>query len=107
MKIKDAAAVRRSLVDSLQELLEEQGMEMGEVHSGTLLGADLGLASVDAIHLLIALEDRLERPLSFDELATEDDEYRTDISFGELWAFVCQKVGVAPPDPEPSTRQVS
>jgi acyl carrier protein len=79
--------------ESLQQLLSEQGRELGEIGPQTTLTADLGLDSTDKIHLLITLEDKLEVPLHFDELATdENDEIREDLTLGELNEFLESKV---------------
>ena len=79
--------------DSLKQVLEEQGQELGEVSRETSLSADLGLASIDMIHLLITLEDKLEMPIQFDELATgPDDEFRQDLTLGDLNDFIHAKI---------------
>jgi hypothetical protein len=76
------------------ELLAERGEEPGPLSGETKINADLGISSVEAIHLMILLEDRVGTPLSFQELAVRDGEYVDDLTLGELRAFVCRTLGV-------------
>ena len=85
------------ITDVVTELLAERDEEPGPITAVTRLTADLGLTSVEAIHLMIMLEDRVGAPLSFQELAVRDGEYVEDLPLGELRTFVCRSVGV--PDP--------
>lgn len=87
--------VWKDIVDVVTELLAERGEEPAELSPGTKISAQLGLSSVDAIHVMIMLEDRLDLPLNFQELAVRDGEYVEDLTLGELRAFVCTSAGVA------------
>lgn len=93
MKTPTRADVWTAIVDVLAALLEEQGSEPGAVTPATMLNADLGISSVDAIHMMIMLEDRLETPLNFEALAVRDGEYVQDLALAELFDFVAQSVG--------------
>jgi acyl carrier protein len=73
---------------AVTELLAERGEEITAPRPDTTLGADLGISSVDVIHLMIMLEDQLGFPLSFQELAVRDGEYADDLTLGEIAAFV-------------------
>jgi acyl carrier protein len=86
------------LVDSVSELMENQGQLPGPITPESALSRDLGVSSVDTVHLFLALEDRLEQPLEFEKLALNNGEYRTDLTVGELWEFVaaaCQSPGTS------------
>ena len=84
-----AARIWTDIHDTLQQLLEEQGQELGEISRQSALSADLGLASIDMIHLLITLEDKLEMQLQFDELATgPEGQFRDDLTLGDLNDFI-------------------
>lgn len=76
------------------ELLAERGEEPGTLTDSTKINADLGIASVEAIHVMITLEDRLGHSLSFQDLAVRDGEYVDDLTLGELRAFVCRALNV-------------
>lgn len=82
----------RHIGDAVTELLQERGEEPGPLSDELRLGRDLGISSVEAIHLLILLEDRLATPLSFQELAVRDGEYVDDLSLGELRRFIARTV---------------
>lgn len=84
-----------ALVATVTDLLEEQGSEPGEITPQTMLNADLGISSVEAIHLMIMLEDRLSTPLSFEKLAVRDGEYVEDLSAAELHGFLADTLGLA------------
>lgn len=95
MEVKTRQDCWKIVVEALMELLEEMGEEPGEIEPTTMLNANLGISSVDAIHLMILLEDRLEKPLSFEKLAVRDGEYVQDLSAGELSKFVGDSLGLS------------
>ena len=76
------------------EVLAERGEEGVPLGATTTLGGGLGISSVEAIHLMITLEDRVGAPLSFQELAVRDGEYARDLALGELHEFVCRTLGL-------------
>ena len=76
-------------------VLEEQGAEAGELTPATMLNADLGLSSVEAIHLVIMLEDRVGVPLNFEKLAVRDGEYVDDLALAELLDFTVASLNLA------------
>lgn len=82
------------IVETVTALLEDNGEEPGEITPATMLNADLGISSVDAIHMMILLEDRLGTPLSFEKLAVRDGEYVEDLAMAELWDFIADSVGL-------------
>jgi acyl carrier protein len=84
------------IVDSVSELLENQDQLSEPITRESALSRDLGVSSVDTVHLFLALEDRLEQPLEFEKLALNNGEYRTDLTVGELFEFVaagCESSG--------------
>jgi acyl carrier protein len=94
LKLRTRQECWNIIIEALTELLEEVGEEPGEIQPTTMLNANLGISSVDAIHLMILLEDRLEKPLSFEKLAVRDGEYVQDLSVGELLKFVGDSLGL-------------
>jgi len=94
MKIASRNDCWAVIVEALTALLEEQGNEPGEITPATMLNADLGISSVDAIHMMIMLEDRLNAPLSFEKLAVRDGEYVEDLSVAELHDFIAESLGI-------------
>lgn len=83
------------IVDVITQLLADRGEEPAGLAAGTKVSAELGLSSVDTIHMMIMLEDKLELPLNFQDLAVRDGEYVEDLTLGELQAFICRSAGLA------------
>jgi len=84
------------IVNSISELLENQGQIPVPITPESALRRDLGVSSVETVHLFLLLEDRLEQPLEFEKLALENGEYRTELTAGELCDFVataCESAG--------------
>jgi acyl carrier protein len=77
-----------AIVAVVTAVLDEQGEEPGPLTRATLLNADLGISSVDALHMVIMLEDRLGIPLNFEQVAVRDGEYVEDLALGELLDFL-------------------
>jgi acyl carrier protein len=94
MKVKNRDQCWTVIVEALAELLAEMDAEPGEIRPETMLHADLGISSVEAIHLMILLEDRLDKPLSFEKLAVRNGEYVQDLSAQDLWKFVGDSLGL-------------
>jgi hypothetical protein len=83
-----------SLTSVVSELLNERGEEAAALAPDVKIGGNLGISSVEAIHMMIMLEDRLAAPLSFNDLAVRDGEYVDDLSLGEIAEFVCNTLGL-------------
>lgn len=94
MKTMQREEVWKIIVGVITDLLAEQGQEPGEMTATTQLNAELGIGSVEAIHTLIMLEDKLQTPLDFSELAIREGEYVQDLQLGQLHDFVCKTLGL-------------
>lgn len=94
MSTSTGATVWADINDVITQMLAERGEEPVAMTGETRISADLGISSVDAIHMMIMLEDRLATPLNFQEIAVRDGEYVQDISLGELRAFLCRSIGI-------------
>ncbi len=77
-----------TLTSVVTELLQQRGEESVALDPTQKISADLGISSVEAIHMMIMLEDRVAMPLSFNDLAVRDGEYVDDLTLGEVAAFV-------------------
>ncbi len=84
-----------TLIETVTQILDDIGEEPGDLTRETMLNADLGLSSVEAIHIAIMLENELLVPLNFEKLAVRDGEYVDDLSLGEIQNFVLETVGLA------------
>ena len=80
----------------LIELLAELGQEPDAIELTTMLNADLGITSIDAIHLMVLLEDHIGRAMSFQDLAIRNGRYVDDIAVGELLDFVAGNLQLPP-----------
>lgn len=86
--------------EALRELLDELGQEPDAIAPATMLNADLGITSIDAIHLMVLLEDKIGRPMSFQDLAIRNGRYVDDIAVSDLLDFVASSLNL-PPAAEP------
>lgn len=94
MTVLTQDAIWRAIVDALGRLMAEQEQELGDVTPATWLCKDLGVSSIDIIHLMVTLEDQLNMPLDFGELAAgADGQLRSDIELGELQTFITERAG--------------
>ena len=80
----------------LIELLEGLGQEGDVMGLATMRNADLGITSIDAIHLMVLLEDHIGRAMSFQDLAIRNGRYVDDIAVGELLDFVAGNLQLPP-----------
>ncbi len=101
MQITSRADCFVVIQDVLVELLAEMGQEPDAIEPTTMLNADLGITSIDAIHLMVMLEDQIGTPMSFQDLAIRNGRYVDDISVGELLDFVAASLKL-PPAPAPA-----
>ncbi|HEX3148618.1 MAG TPA: hypothetical protein VHR66_11070 [Gemmataceae bacterium] len=83
------------VVESIRTVLEETGEEPDKVEPHHALGRDLGIASMHVIHLMVTIEDRLDRPLNFHQLACKEGTTTgQDLTAGDLHRFVCESLRV-------------
>jgi acyl carrier protein len=93
MNVNSREGVWKNIVDVITDILAEQGREPDHITPATSLNADLGIGSLEAIHMMIMLEDKVQTPLDFSELAIRDGEYVSDLQVNDLYEFVCRAVG--------------
>jgi acyl carrier protein len=86
-------AVLGAIIVIISEMLEDWGSESDGVEAATLLAGDLGFASVDLIHLVVAIEEHFgQGRMNFEELLIKDSRYVDDLSVGEIATFVARKL---------------
>ena len=87
----------------LEELVQDLGFDLDEAISAkTRLVADLGLASVDFIQLIVAIEHHFGKKMGFHDLLMPSGAYVNDLTVGELVAFIAEKLSA----PETGTEDV-
>jgi acyl carrier protein len=81
--------------DIVAEMVSVNGIDPEEIQPSSQLAADFGLSSVDTIHLMISLEERLGDHLDLEKLVMKDGVYITELAVGDLHDFLCRQLGIA------------
>lgn len=90
----DRQAIQAGIVGILEGMIADWGIDGVDVTPETRLVADLGFASVDVIHLAVAIEEHFKKPrLGFQELLMKDGRYVDDVTVARLVTFVVGKLG--------------
>lgn len=88
MKAIDQSAITADVLSLLTQLARDWEYS-GEISTETLLFADLGFESIDAVVLASHVQDHYQRQLPFPELLAELGRREVkDISIGELVEFI-------------------
>ncbi len=74
--------------DILTQMTGDWDGDALEIGPRTRLSADLGLSSIDALHLVASIDMRFNRRLPYEKLILKDGRYVEDLSVGELARFV-------------------
>jgi acyl carrier protein len=91
-------AVLASIASIIADMVQDWGDDRGPVSGETKLVSDLGFASVDIIHLVVAIEEHFNKPrLGFQDLLIVDGRYVDDLSVARLADFVANKLDQAAP----------
>lgn len=72
--------------------LEKDGLDSRELEAGSRLAEDLGLSSVDSIHLAISLEDAFRQQLAIETLVIQNGAYVSGLTLGALHDHICQRL---------------
>lgn len=72
--------------------LEKDGLDSRELDAHSRLAEDLGLSSVDSIHLAISLEDAFKQQLGIETLVIQDGEYVSGLTLGALHDHICERL---------------
>lgn len=83
------------LHEVVAETVEVNGFDPEDVQPETLLSSELGLTSIDAIHVMLELEDRLDADIELQDVVIKDGEYVVDLSLKELHDYVCEALVAA------------
>jgi acyl carrier protein len=95
---EEIQAVVGKLID---EIADDLDFDLdGPISAQTQLVKDLGLASVDFIQLIVAIEQHFGRKMKFHDLLMPEGAYVSDLTVGELVAFVDSKLKAPEPCPE-------
>jgi acyl carrier protein len=72
--------------------LEKDGLDSRELDTSSRLAEDLGLSSVDSIHLAISLEDAFRQQLSIETLVIQNGAYVSGLTLGALHDHICERL---------------
>jgi len=81
--------------DIVAEMVKRSGVKPEEIGRASLLQQDLGLSSMDVIHLMMSIEEQVGADLAPEELFAGRDADMTDLSAGELHDFLCSQLGLS------------
>lgn len=90
--------IQGSIIDIIKEISQDWDTEAdGVMAADTQLIEDLNFASLDFIHLVVAIEEKFQQKLGFQELLMQDGDYIDDLSIEQLVNFVENKLNSIPP----------
>lgn len=92
--------IREAIKEILEEMIEMYDLPTTEITDELLLIETLGFSSVDIMHLLASVDMRFERHLPYDKIMLKNDEYVTDLGFGEIVNFVHDNFDAASTGPK-------
>ena len=85
--------VLRAIIGIVGEMLEDWGSKADAIGQDSLLAGDLAFASVDLIHLVVAIEEHFgQGRLNFQDLLIKDGRYVEDLSIGDIAGFVAGRL---------------
>ena len=80
----------QAITDTIEEVLSQQGRAAPPMTPDSFINRDLDVSSIDFVHALMALEEKLDQAFEFERIALRDGKYREDLTLGELWDFMSQ-----------------
>jgi acyl carrier protein len=89
-----------TVIDILREMTQEWDLDPSTLGPQTRLSADLGLSSIDALHLMASIDTRLGCRLSYERLILKDGKYVGELLVGELASFVHDNFDQPRPGPQ-------
>ncbi|MGB5596787.1 MAG: sulfotransferase [Crocosphaera sp.] len=88
MKI-EGNQIKSAIIEIIEDLVQSQDIELDDpINLETTLVAELDLASMDFIQLVVAIEDHFQQKLGFHDLLMSQGDYVDDITVGNLVNFV-------------------
>ena len=86
-------AIEKTLVEIVEDLIQDWGIDLDDGVAGTaLLVNDLDFASVDIIQLCVAIEQRYDRKIGFQDLLMKESSYVSDLSIAQMVDFLVDKI---------------
>ena len=97
---------RDTIIDDLVGLVTtitaDWGVDQPTMSTSTRLSRDLGFSSIDLLQLLGSIDLHYRRRLPYERLLMDGSTFRTELSLGDLAAFIAQNFD----HPGPAVRSV-
>jgi acyl carrier protein len=77
--------------DTIAEVASGNGIDPEDITRESQ-ASELGLSSVDTIHTMIILEERLGDDIDLESLVMRNGEYASDLSLSELHEHLCRRL---------------
>ncbi|XXX72145.1 hypothetical protein WMF30_31315 [Sorangium sp. So ce134] len=90
MKVRTKADVWRCVVETVEELMADLDQDPGDLTPELTLMGDLGIKSMDVIHLVLLLKDRIGRSLTYKDVFGDGQQPPSDLSLAQLSDLVCR-----------------
>src|SRR3954452_21745310 len=79
-----------TITETIEEVLTQQGRTATPMTAESFINRDLEISSIDFVHVLLALEERLGQAFEFEKIALREGKYRDDLTLGELLDFIIE-----------------
>lgn len=89
-------AIWNTITEAVTELLKNEGRAGAALTPQTSLNRDLEISSLDLVHLLLALEEKMGQSFPFESIALINGQYRDDLTLGELHDFMMKNDETVP-----------
>jgi acyl carrier protein len=81
--------VQDVVIEILIDMTQDWGLEEDFINAETKIAEDLGLSSIDVLHLFSGIDIHFSKKLPFETLIlTNDEEFVSDLSVQEIVSFV-------------------
>jgi acyl carrier protein len=91
--VSDTKEIQSVITNILEEMGSELQLDYDKaIDSETWLIADLGLASVDFVHLIVEVEGHFKCKMGFHDLLMPNGKYVDDLTVGQFVAFIESKL---------------
>ena len=86
-------AIQKAVTEIIEDIVQDWGIDLnGGINGKTLLVHDLEFASVDIIHLCVAIEEHYQCKFNFQDLLMQDGSYVSDLSLTQLSQFLSERI---------------
>jgi acyl carrier protein len=88
--------IEQALLEILKEITADWELDPKVYQPGSRLLGDIGLSSVDALHLMATFNMRYQQSLPFDKLLALDTNYLRNLTVAQMAEFVAENFDQTP-----------